>query len=196
MGEAKRKARIFLDAMANFPSSFKADISKGGQLDPRFDPSTLADQQLLIGYLIATNDLEEDDGSDSSFEDVKFWDEAHDKGLTLLDLANTWGKKLVDDLDQADAAERDGTKIYDYERDHLIERLTGNVELSGAVNDELVDYLENRWFCNSWDEVEALNTGYTARLSYGARIVRLKEAHEAGVTLAHVAKGVASVVMS
>lgn len=186
MGEAKRKAA----QIAKIPEAFKAEILKDGRLHPRFDPRSLNNPHLLIAYVITTNDLEESEYSDCSGDDVDFWLNSYDRGLTLYDLATSWANALVLDLDDVDEEDRDGSKIYGYEREFLLNSMTGNLELTGKVDSKLMDHLICRELTWAFNEATALDEGAASKRSYGLRLVRLLEAHNAGVTLQHIAQAV------
>jgi hypothetical protein len=193
MGAAKNKAIRTAKAIEAVPESFRDDIFTNGRVSPRFDVNVLNDIPLLLGYLIATDDLEEDDMSDCSEDDVEFWQGLHDEGLTLDDLVTTWSKSLMNEVD-AEEEYREGTKFHGYERDFLVASFTDGIPLTGKVDDRIADYLQARellWYWNatrvSGDDVDNVSV-------YRRRLLRLKDAHFAGATLHHVGMGVATIV--
>jgi hypothetical protein len=195
MGEAKNKAVRTAKAIEAVPESFRDDIFTNGRVSPRFDVNVLEDLPLLLGYLIATDDLEEDDMSDCSEDDVEFWQGLHDEGLTLDDLATTWAKSLIDEVD-AEEEYREGTKVHGHERDFLVAFFTDGIPLTGKVDVRMAKYLNDRellWYwnatCVSGDDADNVSV-------YRRRLRRLKDAHVAGVTLYHVGMGVATIVHS
>jgi hypothetical protein len=173
-----------------FPESFRSKIFHNGRLRSKFHPSVLQNPHLLIAYLIVTDDLEMEshivDG-----DDISSWESAHNRGLTLNDWASTWAKALIDDLDDAEDEEKEGTKIYGYERDFLVASMTGSIQIDGKIDEKFKDFLSGMELSWAWHEVESLEDDKIDLYSFGPRILRLKDAHEAGVTLQHMAQAVA-----
>lgn len=189
MGEAKRKAAIVAASIEKFPNSFQEIIFPGARLDPHYDVSALTQPNRLMGYVLA-DDLEISDLADCGQYDIDFFHHAAARGITLLDIATTWATSLVRDLDSAEDEERDGSKIYGYERDFLVASLTGKVECYGRFDDEIARYLNDRELDFAWREVEAISEGTVDDESYGHRIRRLLDSHEAGVQVTDLALGV------
>lgn len=177
-----------------FPVSFRSEIFESGRLKQKLSKLSFQHPHVLMAYVILTSDLEESDFSGISGDDVRLWEDLYADGLTLNDVASSWSKALIDDLDDADREEKEGSKIYGYERELLIKSMTADIVIDGRLDKRIVSYFFERELSWAWREVVAIEENEIEEKSFGRRILRMKDAHEAGVTLMHMAQGAAIIL--